>query len=313
MVRQGAAAAAIVLAPGGKSLNNANAHFYRSRFRKVLDHIDTHLGEQLDADTLCAIAAFSKFHFHRQFTELFGMSVQKYVQLARLKKASYKLAFRDGSRIVDIAFDSGYEGPEAFARAFRKCLGQSPTGFRKAPQWTSWYETHQPLSVLRTTHMKPAFDASQVAIVDFPETSVGAVRHRGDPRNIGDAVRRLIAWRKENKLPPRVSATFNILYDDPQAVAPEDFRFDVCAATSMAIDANEHGVVGQVIEGGRCAVLRYTGSDDHLGQAVHYLYAQWLPASGEQTRDFPLFVQRVKFFPDVPEHETVCDIHLPLK
>jgi AraC family transcriptional regulator len=295
------------------SLNTATAQAYLARFRRVLDYIDAHLDEKMDADMLCAIAAFSKFHFHRQFTELFGMSVQKYLQLARLKKASYRLAFRDDSRVVDIAIDSGYEGPEAFARAFRKSVGQSPTGFRKAPQWEAWHETQQPLSTLRTTHMKPAFEASQVGIVDFPETKVAAVQHRGDPRAIGDTVRRLIAWRKEHKLPPRVSATFNILYDDPAGVAPQDFRLDVCAATDMPIDTNEQGVVGQVIAGGRCAVLRYVGADEHLGEAVRYLYAQWLPASGEEPRDYPLFVQRVKFFPDVPENEAVCDIHLPLK
>ncbi len=161
--------------------------------------------------------------------------------------------------------------------------------------------------------MKPRFEASQIGIVEFKETKVAAVRHRGDPRTIGDSVRQLIAWRKEHKLPPRVSATFNILYDDPETTAPEAFRLDVCAATDQDIAPNPQGVVGQVIEGGRCAVLRYVGADEHLGDAVRYLYAQWLPTSGEEPRDYPLFVQRVTFFPDVPEHESVIDIHLPLK
>lgn len=294
-------------------MNASQAHFYLSRFRRVLDYIDAHADEKMEAETLCAVAAFSKFHFHRQFTELFGMSAQDYVQLVRLKKAAYQLAFRDSSRVLDIALESGYEGPEAFARAFRKSVGQSPTGFRKAPQWISWYETQQPLSILRTKHMKPLFEAAQVNIVDFKETRVAAVRHRGDPRRIGDAVRQLITWRKANKLPPRVSAAFNILYDDPAAVTPEAFRFDVCAATDMEIAANEQGVVSQVIEGGRCAVLRYVGPDEHMGEAVRYLYAEWLPTSGEEPRDFPLFVQRVSFFPDVPENEAVIDIHLPLR
>jgi AraC family transcriptional regulator len=295
------------------NLNSTHAHFYLSRFRKVLDYIDAHMDDKLDADTLCGIAAFSRFHFHRQFTELFGMSAQNYVQLARLKKASYQLAFRTDSRVVDIALDSGYEGPEAFARAFRKSVGQSPTEFRKSPQWIPWYETQQPLSILRTTHMKPLFEAAQVKIIDFKETRVAAVRHRGDPRAIGDSVRQLITWRKANKLPPRVSATFNILYDDPATVAPDAFRLDVCAATDMDIAPNEQGVVPQVIDGGRCAVLRYVGPDEHMGEAVRYLYAEWLPTSGEEPRDFPLFVQRVSFFPDVPENEAVIDIHLPLK
>jgi len=35
--------------------------------------------------------------------------------------------------------------------------------------------------------------------------------------------------------------------------------------------------------------------------------------STERLRDFPLYCQRISFFPDVPEHETVTDIFLPLK
>jgi AraC family transcriptional regulator len=46
---------------------------------------------------------------------------------------------------------------------------------------------------------------------------------------------------------------------------------------------------------------------------VIYLYAEWLPNSGEELRDYPLYFQRIRFFPDVPEHEAVTDIFLPLR
>lgn len=161
--------------------------------------------------------------------------------------------------------------------------------------------------------MKPTFEAAQVKVVQFPETKVAVLEHRGDPRRIGDSVRKFIAWRKENGLPPRLSATFNLLHDNLEEVAPEDFRMGLCAATDREVKENPHGVVGGTIPGGRCAVLRHTGSDDTLGASVRYLYAEWLPTSGEEPRDFPLFLQRVRFFPDVPEHEAVTDVLLPLK
>ena len=50
-----------------------------------------------------------------------------------------------------------------------------------------------------------------------------------------------------------------------------------------------------------------------LGPAATFLYARWLPASGEELRDFPLYARRVRFFPDVPKHETITDLHLPVK
>jgi AraC family transcriptional regulator len=72
-------------------------------------------------------------------------------------------------------------------------------------------------------------------------------------------------------------------------------------------------VVARTIPAGRCAVLRHVGSDDGFAATFDFLYREWLPKSGEEPRDFPLFLQRVKFFPDVPEHEAVTDVFLPLR
>jgi AraC family transcriptional regulator len=72
-------------------------------------------------------------------------------------------------------------------------------------------------------------------------------------------------------------------------------------------------VVEFLIPAGRCALLRHRGSDDQLGRSIMHLYASWLPTSGEELRDFPLFMQRLKFFPDVPDSEAQTDIYLPLK
>ena len=279
----------------------------------MLEHIDAQLDDDLTVGRLSGVAAFSKFHFHRQFSALFGLGVYRYVQLVRLRRASHQLAFRQHLSIIEIALASGYDSHEAFSRAFKKVVGQTPSEFRQEPAWERWHAIYQPLSVLRTLHMKPDTRGEHVELVVFPETHVAVREHRGDPRLIGDSIRELIAWRKQNHLPPRLSATFNILYDDPDDTAPENFRLDLCVATDRSVADNPYGIVAKTIPGGRCAVLRHVGTEDKLFQAVEYLYAEWLPRSGEEPRDFPLYLQRVSFFPDVPEHETVVDIFLPLK
>ncbi len=292
---------------------NANtADSYHARFQRVLEYIDANLDQALGVGQLSGIAAFSKYHFHRQFSELFGIGVYKYVQLRRLKRASYQLAFRSHSPIIDIALANGYEGPESFARAFKKNIGQSPSDFRKQPQWKPWYATYQPLSNLRIKHMKSVKQAEQVNIINVSDTKVAVFEHRGDPQLIGDSVRNFIAWRKQNHSPPKTSATFNILYDNPAEVAPEDFRLDICAAIDSDVAENEFGVVCKTIPGGRCAVLRHVGSDDTLGETISYLYSHWLPESGEESRDFPIYLQRILFFPDVPESEAMTDVFLPI-
>lgn len=276
---------------------------YHARMQRVLRHIDEHLDDDLSVDVLSGVAAFSRYHFQRQFSLLFGVSPHRYVQLVRLKRASSRLAFRTGDSILQIALDSGYEGPEAFARAFRQRLDQTPSAFRDEPHWGPWHAACAPLS----------FTDADIRIVDFPALAVATLQHRGDPARVGDTVQRFIAWRRTNGLSPTRSATFNILHADPDTVPPDKYCVDLCAATDKEIAPNDAEVVGGMIPPGPCAVLRLVGSSDNLRPAVHYLYADWLPRSGRELRDAPIFAQRVRFFPDVPEHEAVTDIFLPLR
>lgn len=288
---------------------------YRARFFRVVDFIDDHLDaeEDLSLERLADVASFSKFHFLRQWTALFGLGVHEHVQLARLRRASYQLAFRDGRSVIDVAMDSGYESPEAFARAFKKRFGQTPTDFRKQPEWQAWHAAYERTQELRRRHMQEKSSAATVEIVTFEETRVGVLEHRGDPARIGDTIRKFIQWRRDNALPPKVSATFNLLYGDPSTTPPEAFRLDLCAGVRGPVASNDAGVYERLIPAGRCARLRHVGSDDGLGATFARLYGDWLPASGQEVRDFPLYLRRVTFFPDVPEHEAVTEVYLPLK
>ncbi len=286
---------------------------YQARMLRVLQYIDTHLDEDLSVERLSTIAAFSKFHFHRQFSEYFGLAAFRYVQLLRLKKAMYELAFRSHKQVINIALDNGYESSEAFSRAFKKSLGLSPAQFRKQPQWDNWQSSNLTIDQLREQHMPITYQNSDVRIVSFPETPIAVLEHRGAPGLLPNSIQRFIAWRKLNKLPPSVSATFNLIYDDPEQTPAADFRFDLAAAVSTPAAENEHGIVNKLIPAGECAVLRHTGSDAELGNVVRFLYNDWLPQSERNLRDFPLFFQRISFFPDVPEHLMVTDVFLPLQ
>jgi AraC family transcriptional regulator len=284
---------------------------YLARMQRVLDHIDTHLDEDLDVDGLAGVAAFSRFHFHRQFSAGLGLSVHRYIQLSRLKRAAFQLAFRETAPVTTVAFDAGYESPEAFARAFQKRLGQTPSAFRASPAWQPWLLAVQPLTDARSIKM-PDFNPADVSIVDFPTTPLLVMTHHGDPAQVGATIRRFIAWRRAHRLPPARYATFNLFHTDPLTTRAEDCRMDIGVATDRAIDLAESGVMATTIPAGRCARLRLVGSSDNLEPAATWLYGRWLPTSGEELRDFPFFCQRVSYFPDVAEHSAVTDLFVPL-
>ena len=291
----------------------ATLEHYHARMRRVLDHIDRHLDDDLDLEAMSGVAAFSKYHFHRQFTATFGLSVHRYVQLARMKRASYRLAYRDAQSVTDIAMDAGYDAPDAFARAFRQRFGQSPSSFRTSPDWEPWLAAFEPFDNARSKLMQKTYTPDDVTIRDVSPTPVAILEHRGDPATIGATIQRLIAWRKAAGLTPKTSPTFNVFHCDPHTTPPAEYRLDLCVGTDRPIEPNGERIEAGTIPGGRCAVLRVVGDTDTLEPAALYLYRDWLPASGEEARDFPLYCQRLAFFPEVPEHEAVAELFLPLK
>jgi AraC family transcriptional regulator len=72
-------------------------------------------------------------------------------------------------------------------------------------------------------------------------------------------------------------------------------------------------VIEKLIPAGRCAVVTHFGSTDMIGKTVHPLYAEWLPSSGEELRDFPCFFHYIQRMPTVSEQEQVTDVYLPLR
>lgn len=86
------------------------------------------------------------------------------------------------------------------------------------------------------------------------------------------------------------------------------------AETDQPFTAGGSQVETGIIPGGRCAVLRYPGNTNNLEPAAHFLYRDWLPASGEEPRDFPIYCRRrLSLVPEVPAHEVVVEVFLPLK
>ena len=288
-------------------MDEQRANAYTRRFERVFAYIERHLDEPLSVEKLGRVAHFSKFHFHRQFSQHAGIGVVAYVRTLRLRRAANQLVFQRHKRVIDIALDAGFESPEAFARAFRQAFGQSPSQFRISPQWPPWQQRLRLPPRERSEEM-------EVRIVDFPETPVALLAHRGAPELVNDSALKYIEWRQQSGLSPvATSRTFGIAYDDPDQTEPEQFRFDICGSVREPVPENPQGVVNGMIPGGRCAVVRHHGSHERIAESIYPLYREWLPQSGEELRDFPLFFHYLNLIPEVEEHELVTDIYLPLK
>lgn len=278
-----------------------------SDLARVLAFIEENVEAKLDGPRLAAVAGLSPFHFNRRFTKIFGVGARSYVELLRLQRAAYRLAFRPEETILGIALDTGFESHEAFGRAFKRVTGVTPSSFRRAPQWERWRARSRPLTELRARHPTMGPDAAAVRIVQRVPTRVLVLRHEASSGPLLDAAGRFIAWRRLHKLTPRTTPTFNV-------VSAGESCFDFCVGTERIL-ALEPGMFVGTLAGGLHAVLRHVGRDDALRRAARWLVEQWLSqgSHGHRARGESIVLQRHRFFPDVAEREAVTDILLPLQ
>ncbi len=97
---------------------------------RAIDRIENRLAEPLSLSEIARVAGFSTYHFCRYFRAMTGGSVMGYVRARRLSLAA--VAVRDGrERLIDIAFDAGFESQEAFTRAFKRAFGTTPGALRR--------------------------------------------------------------------------------------------------------------------------------------------------------------------------------------
>lgn len=101
---------------------------------QAIRYIEDHLDKKLDLETVAAALHYSKYHLHRIFAKIVGLTVHEYVQRRQLTEAAKLLAFSKRS-IMEIALSSGYESQQAFTSSFKAMYKMTPAEFRTAEEF----------------------------------------------------------------------------------------------------------------------------------------------------------------------------------
>lgn len=98
--------------------------------RRALERLRSGSDADVSLAALAADAGLSRFHFCRAFKESTGMPPHTWLRQYRLEQA--KAMLRDPSMsVIAVAVALGYASQTAFAAAFKKLTGVSPSEFRR--------------------------------------------------------------------------------------------------------------------------------------------------------------------------------------
>jgi AraC family transcriptional regulator len=100
--------------------------------RAAIGYIEEHLNEQISLATLADVVRLSSpYYFCRLFKQSVGMPPHRYQTRRRMEHAKLLLARRAVS-VTDISLTVGFGSSNAFATAFRKATGFTPTEYRRS-------------------------------------------------------------------------------------------------------------------------------------------------------------------------------------
>ena len=98
--------------------------------RRARDHADRHYADELDLEQLAAVAAISKWHFHRLFQATYGLSPAAYVSQRRVERAQ-DLLRATNLTVTEICHAVGFSSLGSFSSRFRELVGETPSEFQR--------------------------------------------------------------------------------------------------------------------------------------------------------------------------------------
>lgn len=102
----------------------------QARIRRLLDHIEQHLGEDLSLQAMAAEVDLSPLYLSRAFRSVTGQSPHQYVVERRVERAK-QLLCDTAAPIADIALAAGFSSQSHLSNWFRRLLGVSPAAYRR--------------------------------------------------------------------------------------------------------------------------------------------------------------------------------------
>lgn len=114
-----------------QEFSNEGRNMIPSRIMEAINHIQTHLSDNLSVEELAGRANLSTDHFSRSFHQHTGQRPLQFIQQKRIERAQF-LILTSNYTFAEIAEQTGFESVSYFARVFKSMTGQTPGRYRES-------------------------------------------------------------------------------------------------------------------------------------------------------------------------------------
>ena len=292
---------------------------YMERIQRAVEYIEKNLTGSISLQQIAGESFMSPYHFHRVFHGTIGQTVSEYIRERRLTLAAIRLAGTK-DRIIDLAFEFGFESQEAFTRAFKKQFGYTPAKYRTLGKNSVLYHRKS----LASGGIKHLFGGltMEPRIVNKDSFRVIGMERTTSLKNNRIPMLWQSFFPKMSEIPHRTgNHAYGICintagFDVRDFTDETEFIEMVCVEVSK-FESIPSGMVARNIPARKYAVFTHKGDLATLRNTYDYIYGTWLVNSGQEINfqmdeadDFELYDER--FNPQDPVNSEF-DIYVPIK
>ena len=108
------------------------------KLNNLINYIENNLDQSISDEKMCKILGVNSYTLYRIFLFITGISLTEYIRNRKLSKAALDI-IESNKKIIDIAYNYGYNSPDGFSRAFFKFHGIKPSEIKKKSQYIKNY------------------------------------------------------------------------------------------------------------------------------------------------------------------------------
>lgn len=254
-----------------------------------INYIEDNLHNRISLDDIAEHTGMSKYHLHRMFKALTGESLMDYIQSRKLTSSINELV-NTNERMIDIAFDYGFEYEQSYIRAFRKKFGYTPLKVRNDRISLIIKEKiniNEFLSVNNSVTYKPFFVFKQKFFLAGNQHIIYSKSGDSTANRFG----RDFFYNCRDKITNPANPNVYFGYTD-WSRNNEGFIYYVPSIEVSDLSAVPDGMAGIAIPAHKYVVFRFVGffrPDDingrQVGRLLVHMYSKWIFQSGYKFAD----------------------------